>query len=84
MQVALRLLGERDQARAVLDALRAGAAGVEPRGAMYASSKDYLTTGFNKDWGPWVYYRRPHVGATCWYIFAELGWNPYWAKPIRP
>jgi hypothetical protein len=79
MQVALRMLGERKSAADVLEAMRAGR-GAD--GSMVAASKDGLTTGFVKEWGPWVYYRRPHVGATCWAIFAEMGWNPYWGEAI--
>lgn len=45
-----------------------------------------LTTGFDRpDGSPWVYWARPHAGgATCWYIFAELNWNPYWGKRLPP
>ena len=42
-------------------------------------SIDGLTTGFNLNSGkPWLYYRRTHVGATAWFILAELGVNPFW------
>jgi hypothetical protein len=82
MVLALRFLRRDKEAQRYLTALRAGAEEVVPRGAIMASSRDRLSTGFTKDWGPWVYYRRPHVGATCWYIFAELGWNPYWGVPV--
>ncbi|MCB9266450.1 MAG: hypothetical protein H6558_15580 [Lewinellaceae bacterium] len=37
-----------------------------------AASIDHLTTGFN-----WEYHRRLHLGATCWYLLAALGVNPY-------
>lgn len=43
---------------------------------LVATSKEDLTTGFGT-----TYARRLHVGATCWFIFAELGYNPYWPAP---
>lgn len=42
-------------------------------GGIPAASRDGLTTGFN-----WLYFRRPHTGATAWLTFAELGVNPFW------
>jgi len=39
-----------------------------------AASHDGVTTGFD-----WKYFSRLHIGATAWYIFAEVGYNPYWA-----
>lgn len=49
-----------------------------------AAPADGLTTGFD-----WEYFNRLHIGATSWFIFAELGYNPYWGeyispRPIRP
>ncbi len=33
--------------------------------------------------GPdWEYFDRLHIGATAWYIFAEIGYNPYWGTSI--
>ena len=44
-----------------------------------AASQDGLSTGFDlPTGGPWNYYNRLHIGATSWFIFAELGYNPYW------
>lgn len=82
MAVAFRLLGRDAEADACLSEIRRGAAPVRPRGAINAASRDGLTTGFTNQWGKWLYYRRPHVAATCWYIFAELGWNPYYGEPV--
>jgi len=92
MVVALRLLGREADAQPYLTSLREHGT-VKDRngsaGAIYAADRDGLTTGFWKRWAqnqkeqPWVYYRRPHLGATCWYIFAELGWNPYWGERVR-
>lgn len=38
-----------------------------------AASHDGVTTGFT-----WDYFSRLHVGATAWFLFAELNYNPYW------
>ncbi len=38
-----------------------------------AASHDLVSTGFT-----WTYSARLHVGATAWFVFAELGYNPYW------
>ena len=58
----------------------------EARGGVYPACRDGLTTGFTKFWGdkeePWVYYRRPHVGAACWFALAALDHNPYWGEAI--
>jgi hypothetical protein len=92
MCLSLRFLGEGAKASTCLKALRTLGLVQEPkeaRGAIYAASRDGLTTGFTKNHAdgpkadPWLYYRRPHLGATCWYVYAELGWNPYWGEYIR-
>jgi len=44
---------------------------------LVAASRDGVSTGFT-----WSYNARLHVGATAWFIFAELGYNPYWNKPV--
>jgi hypothetical protein len=38
-----------------------------------AASHDLVSTGFT-----WTYSARLHVGATAWFVFAELEYNPYW------
>ena len=43
---------------------------------LVAASHDNVTTGFD-----WKYHARLHVGATAWFVFAELGYNPYWDTP---
>jgi hypothetical protein len=37
-----------------------------------AAARDGLTTGFGFD-----YFRRLHVGASAWNVFAQLRWNPF-------
>jgi len=44
-----------------------------------AADHNNTTTGFN-----WEYHNRLHIGATCWYIFAKLGINPYYYQGIGP
>jgi type II secretory pathway pseudopilin PulG len=40
---------------------------------LVAASHDLVSTGFT-----WTYSARLHVGVTSWFIFADLGYNPYW------
>ena len=40
---------------------------------LVAASHDLVSTGFT-----WTYSARLHVGATSWFVFAEIGYNPYW------
>lgn len=84
MQLAMKLIGRNQEAVLGLENIKRNA--FSPEGGIFATTSEELNTGFSKpDWGAnkfWMYYRRPHLGATCWYIFAELGWNPYWSKPI--
>ena len=42
-----------------------------------AASHDGVTTGFD-----WEYFNRLHIGATAWYIFSEMEYNPYWGRKI--
>ena len=44
-----------------------------------ATDRDRVTTGFNlADGNPWLYFRRPHIGATSWLLLAERRVNPFW------
>jgi hypothetical protein len=82
MQLAFQLLGETNQAKATLSLLQDD--GIDKTsGGLFATEPKELATGYDKVWGMWQYYRRPHIGATCWYLFAERGWNPYWGAPVR-
>jgi hypothetical protein len=36
-----------------------------------------LSSGFGFD-----LFRRPHIAATAWHVFAQLQWNPFYAEPI--
>jgi len=55
------------------------AAGFGVGGGLPAATHDGLTTGFN-----FLYYNRPHLGATSWNVFAQLGVNPYYLNPVAP
>ena len=72
----LELLGRREEADATRQAIDSARL---PGGGIPAASIDGLTTGFDlPDGSPWVYYRRAHVGATGWAVFA-CGFNPFWS-----
>jgi hypothetical protein len=43
-----------------------------------AASHDGVSTGFD-----WKYFSRLHIGATAWYIFSKLHYNPYSGKKIN-
>ena len=43
-----------------------------------AASHDGLKTGFD-----WEYFIRLHVGATAWYIFSKMSYNPYLGTKIN-
>jgi hypothetical protein len=43
-----------------------------------AASREGLTTGFG-----FSYFRRRHLGATAWNVFAQLAWNPFYALPVH-
>lgn len=43
-----------------------------------AASHDNVSTGLD-----WNYFSRLHIGATSWYIFAELNYNPFTGTVIK-
>jgi hypothetical protein len=48
------------------------------------ASHDGLSTGFDTAGGdPFKYFRRLHVGATAWNVFAQMGFNPYYVQPVQ-
>jgi uncharacterized repeat protein (TIGR01451 family) len=80
MVVAYWMLGDTAQAQFYLNELRKAqetASNGDGKGIV-AAPADGLTTGFD-----WEYFNRLHVGATAWFIFAELGYNPYWGNLVR-
>jgi hypothetical protein len=76
MCVAHAVAGDKQTAaklRTTLQAAQQMAPPVGNRMGTVAASHDGITTGFSFN-----YYRRLHVGATAWNIFAQLGFNPYY------
>jgi len=50
-----------------------------------AASHDAVSSGFFDSFGfPIKLFRRPHVGATAWNVFAQLGFNPYYQSVSGP
>ena len=78
MAAAYQVVGDIEKANACITAVEKAQ---YENGAIPAASRDGLTTGFylsSSNNEPWLYYKRRHVGATAWYIFAREGVNPYW------
>lgn len=78
MCVAYQMLNQRRRSNFYLWQLRKAQAQAENNNGqgIVAASHDGVTTGFD-----WEYFSRLHVGATAWYIFAEMRHNPYWGIP---
>lgn len=79
-QVALAraAVGDRAGAAVLLHALDGQFA---PSGLLWATSVPRLSTGLalapDSTDADFVYYRRPHLGATAWAVLAARGWNPF-------
>ncbi len=75
-QVALGFLftGEREKYNNLVKLLKKAQLN---SGAIPAACHDGVSTGFG-----WKYYKRAHLGATCWFLFALKGFNPYWNSYI--
>ena len=87
MAVAYILLGQYEKAKRYISEIEKYGMERNPIGAVCACNPDSLATGIKKEFSKgdtidWQYYRLPHIGATCWYIFAERNWNPYWSERI--
>nr|WP_244276221.1 hypothetical protein [Methylobacterium indicum] len=81
--LAYRTVGERERGRALLATSMQERA---PSGLLYATREAQITTGLTigptSSHGDFLYYRRPHLGATAWAVLAEAGWNPFDGKII--
>lgn len=76
MAVAYNQIGQTDKAKTLISTLLEAQAA---SGGLPAVNQDKLTTGFSLPTGePWYYFKRLHVGATAWMVFAEKGVNPFW------
>jgi hypothetical protein len=79
MAVAYALAGrERDaeRLRATLRRAQTTAPFGDSKG-LAAAARDGLTTGFD-----FRFFRRLHVGATAWNVFAQLRFNPFYGVPV--
>jgi hypothetical protein len=47
------------------------------RKGLSAATHDGISTGFG-----FLLFRRLHVGATAWNVFAQLRYNPFYGKPL--
>ena len=74
MAVAYAVMGRANTADSVRAELRRAQANPAfgRSGGIAAASHDALTTGFD-----FRYFRRLHIAATAWNIFAQLGFNPF-------
>jgi len=88
MALAYDDIGARDKAATVRAFLRSKQLS---SGAMLATDQQRLETGIElpqvkgidimslseeEKW--WFYFKRPHLGATAWFVFAETDFNPFW------
>jgi hypothetical protein len=78
--LSYRMVGNAAASERILVGLRADrAAG----GLLNATRNARLTTGLSIDPSgattiqDFLYYKRPHLGATAWAVLAETGWNPF-------
>jgi hypothetical protein len=74
MATAYAFAGRFDDARALRSDLRRAqsTAPFGREGGLTAACHDLITSGFGFN-----LYRRLHIGATSWGVFAQLGFNPY-------
>jgi len=80
MALAYKIDKKFDQAQLYLEEIKkAQTQGKNNNGkGIIAASHDGVSTGFH-----WEYFSRLHVGATAWYLFAEMGYNPYWNEIVE-
>jgi len=79
MAVAYALAGREADAETLRAVLRRAQA-TPPFGdgkGIAAATHDGLTSGFD-----FLFFRRLHVGATAWNVFAQLRFNPFYGAPI--
>jgi hypothetical protein len=49
--------------------------------AIVTCCPESIFTGIYRFWGRWYYFARRDIGATAWYLFSELYYNPFWNEP---
>lgn len=74
MAVSLAIAGRAADAAAARQELQRvqATAPLGKPGGLWAASRDALTTGFD-----FRYFKRLHIAATAWNVFAQLGFNPF-------
>jgi hypothetical protein len=79
MALAWQAAGDLDRANRLLQSLRSTRvlASETTSKAMPAACGTEAVTGYGWNYPADV----PHIGATAWYLFAELGHNPFWGIP---
>ncbi|WP_093569827.1 hypothetical protein [Methylobacterium sp. 174MFSha1.1] len=88
-QAALAYRAAGDHARSAA-LLRTALGERAPSGLLYATREAKLTTGLTIGPGSttpdFLYFRRPHLGATAWAVLAQAGWNPFDGRilPAQP
>lgn len=82
--LAYRAAGRKDKSEPLLAAL---AGQFSPGGLVWAASVPRLTTGLalgpDSTEADFVYWRRPHLGATAWAVLAATGWNPFTGRRLN-
>jgi hypothetical protein len=73
--------------RAAADALLATALSLAaPSGYLYATKEGQITTGLplgpNSKSNDFLYFHRPHLGATAWAVLAATGFNPFTGQKV--
>jgi hypothetical protein len=83
--LTFRAMGDLDRAAGLLASLATERDA--PSGWLYATRETRLTTGLaigpNSTTADFLYFRRPHLGATAWAALAALGWNPFTGRHLR-
>lgn len=81
--LAYRVVGRRGDADRLFGELLKE---ISPGGYLYATRPQVLSTGLaigpDSKTDDFLYYRRPHLGATAWAALAALGWNPFTGKTV--
>jgi hypothetical protein len=76
--LAARRLGQKDLSARMMATLRAN---TSAGGLVYATTTPSLTTGLTTGLDTrdpnFLYFRRPHIGATAWAVLAQLGATPF-------
>jgi hypothetical protein len=81
--LAFRAVGADAIADKLVEELKAH---VSPSGMLYATSAGEVPTGLtveSENGGDFVYFHRPHLGATAWAVLAELRFNPFTGRKLN-